>query len=82
MNHARWIDHFERNLLDRPEPDWDAPMTIPRRKLKPLLKTLAQFQLGDGGGPCSLIAFNAARHLNRSPSLDRVVDLWFRSHRD
>lgn len=78
MDHTRWIDHFERNRLDRPEPDWDAAMTIPRRKLKPLLKTLAQFQLGDGGGPCSLIAFNAARHLNRYPSLDRVIDLWFR----
>ena len=78
MNHARWIDHFERNRLNRPEPDWAAPVTIPRRKLKPLLKTLAQFQLGDGGGPCSLIAFDAARQLNRSPALDRVVDLWFK----
>ncbi|HAV62434.1 MAG TPA: hypothetical protein DCY13_08735 [Verrucomicrobiales bacterium] len=78
MNYQRWISHFERNRENRPEPDWTAPIDIPPRKLKPLLKTLAQFQLGDGGGPCCLIAIDAGRLLNRSPELERVVDLWFR----
>jgi len=78
MNHQRWIIHFERNQLNRPEPDWCAPVTIPHRKLRPLLKTLAEFQLGDGGGPCSLIAHNAGRYTETDPQLERVVDLWFK----
>lgn len=77
MNYQRWITHFERNQLNRPEPDWSAPMTLPRRQLRPLLKTLAEFQLGDGGGPCSLIAHNADQYTTVNPQLERVVDLWF-----
>ncbi len=78
MNYSNWIRHFERNQLNRMEPDWSAPITIPPRKIKPLLKTLAEFQLGDGGGPCCLIAVNAARFLNQSEELERVVALWFK----
>lgn len=77
MNYRKWIAHFERNKLNRSEPDWAAPITIPRRKLKALLKTLAEFQLGDGGGPCCLIARNAERFTGVDPELERVVDLWF-----
>jgi hypothetical protein len=41
------------------------------------LNTLAECQLGDGGGPCWLIAINADRFLNRSPELNQVVEMWF-----
>lgn len=78
MNYSHWIRHFERNRLNRTEPKWSAPINIPSRKIKPLLKTLAEFQLGDGGGPCRLIAFNSDRFLDHSTELDRVVDLWFK----
>lgn len=77
MNYTRWIQHFERNQKNRAEPNWSDAITIPKRKIKPLLKTLAEFQLGDGGGPCCLIAFNADRYLNRSEKLNRIVDMWF-----
>lgn len=77
MNHAKWIAHFERNKRNRSEPQWTAPVSIPRRKLRPLLRTLAQFQLGDGGGPCCLIARNAGTFTAHDPALARIVDLWF-----
>lgn len=51
MNHAKWIEHFQRNRQNRPEPDWSAPFNIPPAVLKPMLKSIEQFRLGDGGGP-------------------------------
>ena len=52
----RWLAHFRRNRDHRSEPAWDAPITLAPEVVKPLLRSLEQFQLGDGGGPASLIA--------------------------
>jgi hypothetical protein len=77
MNHARWINHFERNRADRPEPDWSAPMSIPPRMFGPLVKSIEQFRLGDGGGPASLIARDAESFRGRTEDMRRIVDAWF-----
>lgn len=76
MNHAKWIAYFERNRTHRPEPDWNAPVTVPTCVLAPLVASLEQFRLGDGGGPASLIAWDAERFRSR-PEMRQVVDLWF-----
>ncbi|MDB6020523.1 MAG: hypothetical protein JWQ04_380 [Pedosphaera sp.] len=78
MNHAKWIGHFNKNRLDRPEPDWSAPVTVPPQVLAPMLKSIEQFRLGDGGGPASLIAHDAGKFRNRSEEIRAIVDLWFR----
>ncbi len=77
MNHARWIEHFTRNKQNRPEPDWSAPVNIPPGVLAPVLKSIEQFRLGDGGGPASLIAFNRENFRSRTNEMRRIVDLWF-----
>ncbi|MDB6108703.1 MAG: putative rane protein, partial [Pedosphaera sp.] len=77
MNHARWIAYFNRNRLDRAEPDWSAPMSIPPQMFAPLLKSLEQFRLGDGGGPASLIAHDAECFRSRTEEMRTIVDLWF-----
>ncbi len=77
MNHANWIAHFNRNRLDRPEPDWSAPVSIAPEMLAPLVKSLEQFRLGDGGGPASLIARDAERFRGSSAQMRAIVDLWF-----
>lgn len=77
MNHTRWINHFIRNRLDRSEPDWAAPISIPERMFGPLLKSLEQFRLGDGGGPASLIAYDAERFRSRTEEMRAIVDFWF-----
>ena len=77
MNHTKWIDHFERNRRDRPEPDWSAPVTVPRKILAALLPSLEQFRLGDGGGPACLIARDAERFRSRSTEMRAIVDSWF-----
>jgi hypothetical protein len=77
MNYARWIGYFERNRSHRREPDWAAPVTVAPRALAPLLKSLEQFRLGDGGGPASLIAHEAERFRGRSKEMRTIVDYWF-----
>jgi len=77
MNNAKWISYFTRNRAHRLEPDWSSPMTVPPDVLPPLLKSIEQFRLGDGGGPASLIAYDAHRFRNRSEEMRTIVDLWF-----
>ena len=77
MNHLKWIEHFTHNKQNRPEPDWSAPVNIPATTLTPLLQSIEQFRLGDGGGPASLIAFNRENFRGRTEEMRRIVDLWF-----
>ena len=42
-----------------------------------LLPSIEQFQLGDGGGECKLIAFDAERFTGQTASIRRLVELWF-----
>lgn len=77
MNYTKWITHFTRNKQNRPEPDWAAPVNVPWRMLQPMLRSIEQFRLGDGGGPASLIAHNAENFRGRTEELRKIVDLWF-----
>jgi len=82
MNYAKWIAHFERNRRDRPEPDWSAPVSVSPEVLTALLPSLEQFQLGDGGGPASLIAFDAERFRSSTTETRTLVDFWFAEERE
>lgn len=77
MNPAYWTRKFLANRENRREPDWLAPITLPPDKIPPLLQSLREFHLGDGGGDCKLIAHDAARFRTRAGDMDRLVDLWF-----
>ena len=82
MNTARWIKHFEQNKLDRPEPQWDAPITMDVYAIARVLPSLEGFQLGDGGGPACLIARDAERFRGSSEEMRRLVDLWFAEEKE
>src|SRR5580658_3297699 len=77
MNHAKWIRHFAQNKLNRPEPDWAAPSNVTPEMLVPMLKSIEQFRLGDGGGPASLIAFDRENFRSRTHEMRQIVDMWF-----
>lgn len=77
MNYTKWISHFTHNKQNRPEPDWSAPANIPPGILAPLLRSIEQFRLGDGGGPASLIAFDRENFRSRTVEMRQIVDLWF-----
>jgi hypothetical protein len=78
----RWITHFRRNRENRREPDWHAPITLSADVVRPLVRSLEQFQLGDGGGPACLIAWNAERFRSSSDGSRALVDLWFAEERE
>jgi hypothetical protein len=82
MNVDQWILHFRRNRSNRPEPDWHAPITLAADVVRPLVRSLEQFQLGDGGGPACLIAWNAERFRSSTDGMGRLVDLWFAEERE
>ena len=77
MDIDRWLTHFRRNQENRPEPDWHAPVTLAGDVVRPLVRSLEQFHLGDGGGPDRLIAWNAERFCSRGAGTRALVDLWF-----
>lgn len=78
---ARHAARFRRNRENRPEPDWGAPVTLPTEVIRPLVRSLAEFELGDGGGPAGLIAHDAALFRDASPAQRAVVDAWFSEER-
>ncbi len=77
MNHAKWISHFKRNRTHRPEPDWASPVPLQPGIPADLIKSIEQFRLGDGGGPASLIAYDAERFRGSSEEMRLIVDMWF-----
>jgi hypothetical protein len=79
---ARWVAHFHANHENRPEPDWSAPITLAPEVIEPLVRSLEQFQLGDGGGPAYLIARNREEFLARDEGTRQLVDLWFAEERE
>jgi hypothetical protein len=79
---GRWLAHFRRNQENRPEPAWHAPITLEDALTLPLVKSLEQFQLGDGGGPAYLIAWDKERFLSANPGTRALVDLWFAEERE
>jgi hypothetical protein len=82
MNYQNWIAHFRANRLNRPEPDWHAPFHITEGKRSALAKSLAEYQLGDGGGECRLIARDAESFRGSTEDAKTVVDLWFKEERE
>lgn len=77
-----WQNYFEQNKLNRKEPAWELPFNLPAEILKYLIPSLEQFQLGDGGGPASLIAWNAKSFSDSSPQMRKLVDLWFEEEKE
>ena len=82
MNPQKWITHFQRNRLHREEPDWSRPVTMSHGRIAAMLPSLEQFRLGDGGGPASLIAHDAAKYRRRGDEIRQLVDLWFTEEKE
>jgi hypothetical protein len=82
MDAGRWLAHFIRNRQGRREPDWAAPITLHPDVVRPLVRSLEQFHLGDGGGPASLIAWDAESFRSSSDAARELVDLWFAEEKE
>jgi predicted nucleic acid-binding protein len=53
---SAWLAYFERNRLNRPEPDWDRPSPFPPEVAARLARSLAHFQLGESCEGNTLLA--------------------------
>lgn len=82
LNVHRWLAHFAKNQEHRPEPAWDAPVVLAADVVQPLVRSLEQFQLGDGGGPAYLIARDRDGFLASTDGMRELVDLWFKEERE
>lgn len=82
LDYAKWLAHFTRNIETRLEPDWTLPVRIRPEVVAPFVRSLEQFQLGDGGGPASLIAWDAERFRSSAAEMRAIVDLWFAEERE
>ncbi|MCA9109729.1 MAG: ferritin-like domain-containing protein [Planctomycetaceae bacterium] len=81
LDHVHWIEHFRRNQEKRDEPDWNADIVLPADTIRKLVKSLEQFELGDGGGPGYLIAWDREKFL-QAPGNRELVDLWFQEEHE
>jgi hypothetical protein len=77
MDADRWQSHFRQNREQRTEPNWAAPISMSAEVVTKLVRSLEQFHLGDGGGPASLIAWNAESFRSSSDAARQLVDQWF-----
>jgi len=82
LDPSKWIRHFLANRRNRPEPEWDLPVRLAPDLVRKLRPSIVQFQLGDGGGPASLIARDAQKYRNSSETTRRIVDFWFEEERE
>lgn len=79
---VKWANHFVRNGSNRSEPNWEAAKSLSPERIRKLLPSLQQFEIGDGGGPAGLIAFNAEAFRSAGPEVRLVVDAWFAEERE
>ncbi len=82
LDFEKWVIHFNRNRQHRPNPDWSFLPALQPSVLAPLRRSLEQFQLGDGGGPASLIARDAETFRGSTPQMRQLVDLWFAEEKE
>jgi len=82
MDLSYWIRHFRHNRLNRAEPEWDAALRLDDRRREALASSLAEYQLGDGGGPCRLIASDAEALRASDDQVREVIDLWFAEEKE
>jgi hypothetical protein len=49
MNSITWLNYFQKNRLNRTEPDWGAPLHGEPSAIRTLARSLSHFQLGESG---------------------------------
>ena len=75
-------NNLHENQIARREPPWEAPLDVPESARASLTQSIREFQLGDGGGPASLIAFNADSFRGSCDNIRKLVDSWFNEEKE
>jgi hypothetical protein len=78
---SAWLDHFERNRLHRPEPDWSRPTPFPPAVAARLARSLAHFALGERCEGTALLT-GARRHWPDDPDYLAAMTLFVAEERE
>ena len=78
---SAWLDHFRRNRLNRPEPDWSRPTPFPPPVAARLARSLAHFQLGESCEGTTLLA-GARRYWPDDPDYIAAMTLFVAEERE
>jgi len=77
MDAKRWVQAFEVNLQNRPEPEWAAACALSDEARVELGKSLSHFQLGEsGGGSFLLRGANARAAAIADPAYPRALQMF------
>ena len=55
MNSISWLHYYQKNRLNRPEPQWDLPLQGDPAVIRELARSLSHFQLGESGDGTHLL---------------------------
>ena len=75
MDSTRWLQHFQTNRLNRPEPHWHLPGAEHPKTAAKLARSLSHFQLGESGDGTFLLA-EARRACPDDPHYVEALDLF------
>jgi hypothetical protein len=66
MNSKDWLNYYQQNRTNRPEPKWNVPSSLSPAVQKALAHSLSHFQLGETGGGTHLMD-RACRQVSDDP---------------
>lgn len=66
MNSKYWLNYYQQNRSNRPEPKWNLPSPLTPAVQKALARSLSHFQLGETGGGTYLMD-RACRQVSDDP---------------
>ena len=78
---SAWLAYFERNRLDRPEPDWNRPTPFPPAVTAKLARSLAHFALGESCEGTTLLT-GARRRWPDDPDYIAAMSLFVAEERE
>ena len=66
MNSNHWLNYYQHNRCNRPEPKWNVPSPLDPAQQKTLARSLSHFQLGETGGGTYLLD-RACKQVSNDP---------------
>lgn len=81
MNSKYWLAYFRQNRLERPEPEWALPISVPHPLVRMISKSLSHFQLGESGGGTCLFA-KARRSYPEDTDYFAALDLFIKEEQE
>ena len=81
MNSISWLQYFQENRLNRPEPQWEIPPQGDPDVTRALARSLSHFQLGESGEGTHLLREARRTHAG-DPAYHEALALFIREEQE